>query len=82
MGYVTTAVLAFGLGLAIGALRWRQTPEPAVAFETQGIEEHEAVENEGRAWSPRMSPQRYLYLHPDGPHAETARRMVGAAGFQ
>jgi hypothetical protein len=46
------------------------------AAETAGQDERAAAEARGTGWPLRMSPERYLRLYPDGPHAESARAIM------
>lgn len=42
----------------------------------QMVDDWERAEKAARAWKPRMRPETYLRLHPDGPYAEQARLIV------
>lgn len=67
-------VMAFGFGFMLG--RATRTEEPMYEERPQMIEDEEVVERAEKDWKPRMSPARYLRLHPDGPYAEQARLIV------
>lgn len=38
----------------------------------------ESVEAQEPEWPLRMTPERYVQLHPEGPHAEAARAILAA----
>jgi len=51
-------------------------PPPEVEGEAESAEE-DAESDEPVVWAKKISPQDYLKRHPDGPHAETARAVLG-----